>query len=166
MPSPPTTNLPRPKSWNELEDICADVLKRLWNDPYTVRHGRSGQKQDGVDIYGHPENLGGASSGKIAAAQCKETERLTMKTIEEEVTKAKKFQPAISEYIVMSSASTNKRKTLPDMDARHQFRGRLRCQKILARTLARPPLRAKLIVGPGSESRRQRMVRRSPLETG
>ena len=29
MPSPSTTNLPRPKSWDEFEDICADVLKRM-----------------------------------------------------------------------------------------------------------------------------------------
>ncbi len=62
MPNPPTTNLPRPKSWDEFEDICADVLKYLWKDPYTVRHGRSGQKQDGVDIYGQPEHLGGPAT--------------------------------------------------------------------------------------------------------
>lgn len=39
MPSPTTTKLPRPKSWDEFEDICADVLKRIWVDPYIVRNG-------------------------------------------------------------------------------------------------------------------------------
>ena len=39
MPSPTTTDLPIPKSWDEFEDICADLLKRLWHDPYVVRHG-------------------------------------------------------------------------------------------------------------------------------
>ena len=104
MPSPPTTDLPRPKSWDEFEDICADVLKRLWKDPYIVRHGRSGQKQHGVDIYGQPEHLGGASSGKYAAAQCKETDGLGLATVEEEVEKAKGFTPTLCEYLVMTTA--------------------------------------------------------------
>ena len=45
MPSPATTDLPIPKSWDEFEDICADLLKHRWGDPYVTRHGRPGQKQ-------------------------------------------------------------------------------------------------------------------------
>ena len=93
MPSPPTTDLPRPKSWDEFEDICADVLKRLWKDPYIVRNGRSGQKQHGVDIYGHPEHLGGSNSGDYSGAQCKDIELLDLATVEAEVKKAIDFQP-------------------------------------------------------------------------
>ncbi len=105
MPSPPTTNLPHPKSWDEFEDICADILKRLWNDPYIVRNGRSGQKQDGVDIYGQPEHLGGASSEKYAGAQCKKTDELDIAIVEEEVEKAEGFRPSLSEYLVMTTAA-------------------------------------------------------------
>jgi len=104
MPSPPTTDLPRPKSWDEFEDIVADVLKRVWNDPYITRNGRSGQKQDGVDIYGQPHHLGGASSGKYAAAQCKETDSLTLTTVEAEVRNAQGFEPAITEYLLATTA--------------------------------------------------------------
>ena len=104
MPSPPTTDLPRPKSWNEFEDICADVLKRLWKDPYIVRNGRSGQKQHGVDSYGQPEYLGGSASGQYAGAQCKVTNALDMATVETEVEIAKGFKPALSEYLVMTTA--------------------------------------------------------------
>lgn len=104
MPSPSTTNLPRPKSWDEFEDICADILKRIWKDPYLIRHGRSGQKQNGVDIYGHPEHLGGAISGKYAGAQCKETDALSIGTVEKEVRKAMSFQPSLAEYLVMTTA--------------------------------------------------------------
>jgi hypothetical protein len=75
MPSPPTTDLPRPTSWDEFEDICADVLKRFWDDPYIVRNGRSGQRQHGVDCYGLPKHLGGASAKKYAGAQCQKNRR-------------------------------------------------------------------------------------------
>lgn len=104
MPSPTTTNLPRPKSWDEFEDICADVLKRIWDDPYIVRNGRLGQRQHGVDCYGLPKHLNGASIKKYAGVQCKEIEALTIKVIEEEVEKAKEFKPHLIEYLVMTTA--------------------------------------------------------------
>jgi hypothetical protein len=97
--------LPRPKSWDEFEDICADVLKRLWNDPYIVRNGRSGQKQNGVDIYGHPGHLGRSTLGKYAGAQCKDTYELRITTVEEQVEKAKGFNPPLSEYLLMTTAA-------------------------------------------------------------
>src|SRR5437763_16588789 len=105
MPSPSTSHLPRPKSWDEFEDICSDVLKRAWKDPYVARHGRAGQKQNGVDICGYPEHLGGAAAGKISGAQCKNVDKLKLKDIQAEVAKAEKFEPKLSEYVVMTSAS-------------------------------------------------------------
>jgi hypothetical protein len=104
MPSPPTTDLPRPKSWDEFEDICTDVLKRTWGDPYVVRHGRLGQRQSGVDCYGFPKHLGGANSKKYAGAQCKETDTLTIDIVIEEVEKARKFTPGLTEYLLMTTA--------------------------------------------------------------
>ena len=104
MPSPSTTNLPRPESWDEFEDICTDVLKRMWGDPYLVRHGRSGQKQDGVDIYGLPERLGGYATQNYAGAQCKKTDSLCITTIEEEIIKAENFDPLLKEYLIMTTA--------------------------------------------------------------
>jgi hypothetical protein len=104
MPSPPTTDLPRPKSWDEFEDICADVLKRTWEDPYIDRNGRSGQRQNGVDCYGMPKHLGGASTKKYAGAQCKETDELTIQVVQEEVEKAREFNPSLTEYLVMTTA--------------------------------------------------------------
>lgn len=104
MPSPSTTNFPQPKSWDEFEDICADMLKKLWRDPYIVRNGRSGQKQNGVDIYGCPEHLGGRVSGKVTGVQCKNTHELGEGTVDDEVTAAKGFQPPLSEYLILTTA--------------------------------------------------------------
>ena len=83
--------------------MCADVLLRAWKDPYVVRHGRNGQRQHGVDIYGLPEHLGGAAAKKYAAAQCKNTATLTLADIKAEVALATDFRPSISEYVVMTT---------------------------------------------------------------
>jgi hypothetical protein len=107
MPSPPTTDLPCPKSWDEFEDICVDVLKRMWRDPYVVRHGRSGQQQHGVDCYGLPKRLHGTGTKKYAGVQCKKTDELTIEVIQKEVEKAKEFKPGLTEYLVMTTAPSD-----------------------------------------------------------
>ena len=102
MPSPTTTDLPIPKSWDEFEDICADLLKRSWRDPYITRNGRSGQRQHGVDIYGKPVYLKGCGSG-FAAAQCKRVEKLTEGDIRNEIEQATKFAPQLEEYVILTT---------------------------------------------------------------
>lgn len=102
MPTPTTTELPIPKSWDEFEDISADVLKRMWRDPYVIRNGRSGQKQFGVDIYGRPVHLHGQGT-QIAAAQCKRVDALTEQQIADEITAAYSFSPLPEEYLILST---------------------------------------------------------------
>jgi hypothetical protein len=102
MPSPTTTELPIPKSWDEFEDICADLLKRLWRDPYVVRNGRSGQKQHGVDIYGKPVHLKDQGT-ETAAAQCKRVDALTEDDVKKEIEQAAEFQPKLQEYILFTT---------------------------------------------------------------
>ena len=102
MPSPTTTNLPIPKSWDEFEDICADLLKRLWQDPYITRNGRCGQKQHGVDIYGKPVHLQGCGSG-IAGAQCKRVVELTKGDIRNEIEQTPEFVPKLEEFLILTT---------------------------------------------------------------
>lgn len=102
MPTPTTTDLPIPKSWDEFEDICSDILKRMWRDPYTIRNGRSGQKQFGVDIYGRPVHLRGQGT-QLAAGQCKRVESLTEKEITDEIEDAANFVPLPEEYIILTT---------------------------------------------------------------
>jgi len=93
MPNPSTSELPRPKSWDEFEDIVAGIYKRFWEDEHTTRNGRSGQRQHGVDIYGRPYNYGGMYVG----VQCKRLDegKLTKKRIETEIEKADNFRPPL-----------------------------------------------------------------------
>ncbi|WP_442786351.1 restriction endonuclease [Leptothoe sp. PORK10 BA2] len=69
MPVPSTSDLPKPKSWDEFEDIVWEVYARKWQDPHTQRYGRSGQAQNGVDIYGQQNSS--KSSNSYIAIQCK-----------------------------------------------------------------------------------------------
>jgi hypothetical protein len=49
-----------PASWDKFEEICADLFSRIWGDTQLARYGRTGQRQNGVDIYGKEK---GADSG-------------------------------------------------------------------------------------------------------
>ncbi|MBN9686132.1 MULTISPECIES: hypothetical protein [unclassified Corallococcus] len=101
MPSPPTTELPRPKGWDEFEDLVADVLRERWKTPNVTRNGRSGQRQAGVDIYGPAAHL---APGQYAGAQCKRTDGLDLKVAEECVSDAESFEPALSELLICTTA--------------------------------------------------------------
>jgi len=103
MPSPSTSELPRPKSWGEFEGIVFDIFSRWWNDTKAQRHGRSGQPQQGVDIYGQPTGL----NGQYVGVQCKRTEngRLTRQKIEAEIAQADAFRPPLAAYTIATTES-------------------------------------------------------------
>ncbi|MBU2615535.1 MAG: hypothetical protein KKC19_00330 [Nanoarchaeota archaeon] len=94
MPTFTTSKLPLPKSWDEFEDISADIIKKIWKCDYIIRNGRSGQKQNGVDIYGKPPRFKGEYSG----VQCKD-KKTTFEEIEGETNKAEDFKPTLKEFI-------------------------------------------------------------------
>ena len=54
MPTLSESRFPPPKSWEDLEVLVWRLFQIHWNDPNAQRHGRSGQRQQGVDIYGRP----------------------------------------------------------------------------------------------------------------
>jgi hypothetical protein len=80
--------------------MAVDFLRTRWQDPHATRNGRRGQRQDGVDIVGHPPWL----KGKTAGAQCKNTDSLTLATVIGEVEKAKKFKGELSEFLLVAAA--------------------------------------------------------------
>lgn len=103
MPTPSTAHLPPPKSWDEFEDICADLFSVEWGDRNAARYGRQGQGQNGVDIYGH------LSNGDLAGVQCKGKRAWPPKPfktddIDIEVAEAKKFKPPLTEFTIATTA--------------------------------------------------------------
>ena len=103
MPTLATIELPPPSDWNEFEDICADLFALTWGDQNTVRYGRKGQRQKGVDIRGRIDG------GSIAGVQCKgkrqwPPKKLTTPEIDKQVTAALQFTPPLSEFTIVTTA--------------------------------------------------------------
>ncbi|MGP4863013.1 hypothetical protein ACTXGK_02335 [Psychrobacter sp. T6-5] len=98
MPTTASINLPTPKSWDEFEDICLSAIKIKCDSVNFNRYGRSGQKQDGVDI------VGTDSFGRLIGVQCKNTlNSLTEKLIVKEISKAESFTPPLSVLYIATS---------------------------------------------------------------
>jgi len=58
--------IPPPLSWEEFENLCCDLWAKILNDSTTSKNGRSGQAQNGVDIFGRRDG-----SGAWVGVQCK-----------------------------------------------------------------------------------------------
>ena len=112
--------LPPPAKWQDFEDLCADLWRRIWRDANTQKNGRQGQPQNGVDIFGRPDN-----GALWAGVQCKDKNEdlgsaLTEKELLLEIAKAKQFTPKLSAFTI---ATTGAR------DATIQERARLLTQE-------------------------------------
>lgn len=90
---------PKPQDWNAFEDIVCDVFSRKYQNLNLQRYGRSGQRQNGVDI-------AGLTPGGVLGVQCKHHIRgdLNTKEIDHEVTKSEQFRPGLTEYVIATSA--------------------------------------------------------------
>ena len=103
MPTLTNSKVAPPKGWEEFENIVCSAAKNRWDNPDFTLHGRQGQRQDGVDVYGK------ASNGELVGLQCKNTcSGVTEKTIKEEVAKAELFSPALDHLYVVTTADTDK----------------------------------------------------------
>lgn len=93
--------IPKPKNWQDLETLCLVIWRAEWKTTSLKTYGRPGQHQDGVDIFGRFND-----GVEIGAIQCKckeEEKKLTKKIIQNEVDKAKKFQPTIKHYVIATT---------------------------------------------------------------
>ena len=96
--------LPPPSNWEDFEDLCFSIWKRIWKDDAAKKYGRKGQEQDGVDFYGMPNN-----GSEYVGVQCKCKanmlgSKLTIPEIEKEINLAKNFKPELKEYIIATTS--------------------------------------------------------------
>ncbi|MDZ7938248.1 MAG: hypothetical protein U5M53_08210 [Rhodoferax sp.] len=92
-----------PNSWDEFEDIVCSAAKNRWRNANFTRHGRQGQRQDGVDVYGDDDQ------GRLVGLQCKNTlSGLSREVVLDEVGKAESFKPALAHLYVVTTGSTDK----------------------------------------------------------
>lgn len=100
MPTNPLIQLPKTRSVEEFEIICADVLTMIYNISF-VQYGRQGQKQNGIDL------VGSSSKSSHIVAQCKNYYACTYKELQKQIKKdillASNLSFPIQTFIVMTS---------------------------------------------------------------
>lgn len=97
------TQIPKPSDDQAFERASIVLWRCLLSDPNVSRHGRSGQRQNGVDLVG----LRNGDPAHIVGIQCKlkgAGQVLTEKEIRIEVDKALTFSPALREYFITTTA--------------------------------------------------------------
>ena len=96
--------IPKPTDEQVFERACTELFKCALNDPYVKTNSSRGKKQYGVDISG----LRDGDPKCIVGIQCKlkgQGKKLQeKKDVREEVLKAREFEPALSEYIIVTTA--------------------------------------------------------------
>ena len=99
MPTIHGMDLPRPEHWQEFEAMTRDAMALRWSSPNLQMNGRSGQKQNGVDIWGVDD------LGRPVGIQCKRCNPpLKFKTITDEVDKAEKFGGKLNTLFLATTA--------------------------------------------------------------
>lgn len=104
-----TYQYPPPKNWQDFELLCLHLWRSIWADPNAQAHGRRGQPQQGVDIYGQPR-LG----RRWAGIQCKgkdnfSDQKLTHGEIDKEIFAANEFSPKISSFIIATTGPRDRK---------------------------------------------------------
>lgn len=99
-------DIPAPADENVFMQLCAEVWRKEWRTDTVQINGRRGQKQQGVDILGRPND-----GSDWCAIQCKarshqgaKLPKLTAAEIREEVSAATFVQPPLKHLIVATTA--------------------------------------------------------------
>ncbi len=102
--------IPAFSDWEPFERFCRDLWSKIWANPELQRNGRTGQPQAGVDVHGdirkHPGNTGGVQWKKRDALAA---DSLTVPELRQIVKDAKKFTPALSEFVVAYTGKSDVR---------------------------------------------------------
>ncbi|OSZ79010.1 hypothetical protein CAP35_12395 [Chitinophagaceae bacterium IBVUCB1] len=99
-----------PKDWQEFERLCHRLWMEILKDPNTQLHGRQGQSQFGVDVYGTD-----ATTQEFYGIQCKGKDKqygaqVTEKELRAEVAKALTFEPSHPQVFILATTAARDRK--------------------------------------------------------
>jgi hypothetical protein len=102
--------LREPENWQDFETLCKKLWGEIWNCPEIKKHGTTGQPQNGVDLFGIPENeITSPSIKKYYGIQCKKKDirkniKIEKSEIDKEINEAKKFIPPLKKYYIATTA--------------------------------------------------------------
>ncbi len=100
-----------PIYWQQFEDLTHALFQKVFGDPTPTKHGRPGQSQHGVDVYGTY-----TQAGWLVGIQCKRMDELdknnnplpggtiTSKILKSEYNKALNFRPKLRQWILATTA--------------------------------------------------------------
>ena len=102
MSSLANVSIPKPKDWQSFERSMTVLMACVLDDPNTTCNGRSGQPQNGVDVYGYRKR----DVTQLVGVQCKKKlhVQVTEKELRDEVGKARNFKPNLKEFILATTA--------------------------------------------------------------
>ena len=103
MPTLSESRFPPPRNWESLENLIWRLFQEVWNDPNAQRNGRSGQRQQGVDIFGRPNKENYWEGVQVKGKNGSFGERVTEQELRREAQKAKEFRPPIKNFILVTS---------------------------------------------------------------
>lgn len=97
--------IPRPKHWQAFEDLCQALFKAVWNDALAQKNGRSGQPQNGVDVWAAVDG----DRSRFQGVQCKGKDEalgtnVTKAELLSEIAKADKFTPPLEHWVLATTA--------------------------------------------------------------
>jgi hypothetical protein len=101
MPTLLKMRVPPPTDWSEFEDITRSALKVKWRSSDMQRNGRNGQKQHGIDVYGHDD------LSRLVGIQCrnKDDTPLKMKEVLEAVAAAETYPEPLAAFYMATTLS-------------------------------------------------------------
>lgn len=99
MPTLATAQYPRPKDADEFEDMVLAAAKLRFRSSQFERNGRSGQAQDGVDVFGQDQE------DRSVGLQAKNTTQgVSFGVVTNEVEKAERFTPPLDVLFIATTA--------------------------------------------------------------
>lgn len=94
-----------PKNWQDFEDVCKELWRENWPCREIQSHGRNGQAQYGVDVFGIPDG-----EDKYYGIQCKHKsigEELTESEVDHEIQEAYKFPTPLKMLYIATTANND-----------------------------------------------------------
>lgn len=100
-----------PLYWQQFEDLTEGVFRAVYGDPKPTKFGRSGQAQDGVDVFGRE-----VGQGRLIGIQCKRMDErdennvprpggeILRKHLDKEIKEASKFQQKLDTWVLATTA--------------------------------------------------------------
>jgi formylglycine-generating enzyme required for sulfatase activity len=91
-----------PNDATAFESLCLDLWQDICQDSGAKKHGRRGQKQAGVDVFGR-------EGDQLVGVQCKQKDgrlwaKVTATELEAEVEAARRFEPKLTKFILATTA--------------------------------------------------------------